>query len=293
MSKKKSGISKKDVGTIIVAVCAIMLVSFAFIRMFTSSRSKLENEAGETTVRVCSTVNEDGEVVFYTMIERYTDSGLHASMRYRTTTTEAESTEEESSEVETTIVYVTDENGERVTDENGEEVTEIETVPPPQTTIEIVTDENGEAKTDENGAPVTQEVTVTETTTEETTTVDVWSTESTTAKKGIKTQYTNESAMASTIVSEINKERAAAEIDALGNDSKLSSAARAYSVAMALGRKATKSGSRTYHFKTANGGAEIYDAVVSQTDATSGSYLNVGVGVIKYKGEYYTTIILD
>ena len=290
MSKNKLGIDKKDIGTIIVASVALALVVFAFIKMFTGRNSKLESEAIRTTVHVYSEVNEAGEIVFYTMIEEYTDSGLHASVSYKPRTTTAPSTEETSGEIDGTVVFVTDENGEGVTDENGQPVTVIETTAPPATRIVPVTDENGKIVTTPDGLPATEAVTVTETTTE-TTTKDIWSEESTTKRINIPGDYTSETGTASTVVSEINRERTENGLSPLSNDGSLNTMARAYSLAKAMHTNPTSGA--TYYAKTSSGGSTIYNGVISNTSATSGDYSSIGVGIIKYKGEYYTTVILS
>lgn len=292
MSKNKFGIESKDITTMAVAAIALALVVFVFIRMYIGSSRPADNEAIRTTIVEYSRVNDDGEIEFYTMIEDYTDSGMHASVRYPTTATTEESTEETSTEEdETMIVFVTDENGEYVTDENGDAITSVQTTVKPETKVVPVTDESGEKVTDEKGKPVTQTVTVlpTESTTE-TTTKDIWTEVTTTGKIKIPTNYTNESGTANTVISEINRERAENGLEPLTQDSGLSTTARAYSVAKTMGTSTpTKV---TYYVKTPAGGSLIYKSVVASTDATTGDHTSIGVGIVKYNGEYYTTVIL-
>ncbi len=293
MSKNKFGIQGKDVTTMVVAAIALTLVVFVFIKMFTGSNNKNESEAYRTTIVEYSRINEEGEIVFYTMIENYTDSGMHASVRYPTTSTTEESTEETESETdETMIVFVTDEHGEYVTDENGDAITKVETTVKPTTKVVTVTNENGEAVTDEKGKPVTQTVTVppTESTTE-TTTKDIWSEVTTTSKIKIPTNYTNESGTANTVISEINRERAENDLPPLTQDGGLSATARANSVAKTMGQSAP--GRITYFVKTPAGGSLIYKSIVASTDATTGEHSSIGVGIVKFNGEYYTTVILN
>ena len=292
MSKNKFGIQGKDVTTMAVAAIALALVVFVFMKMFSSSKPS-DTEVNRTTIIEYSRINDDGEIEFLTMIENYTDSGMHASVRYPTTATTEESTEETESETdETMIVFVTNEDGEYVTDENGEAITKVETTVKPSTKVVPVTDESGETVTDSKGKPVTKTVTVppTESTTE-TTTKDIWTEVTTTSKIKIPTNYTNESGTANTIISEINRERAENDLPALTQDSGLSTTARAYSVAKTMGQSTPTR--VTYFVKTPAGGSLIYKSVVASTDATTGDHTSIGVGVVKYNGEYYTTVILS
>ena len=292
MSKNKFGIQGKDVTTMAVAATALALVVFVFIKMFSSSKPS-DTEVNRTTIIEYSRINDDGEIEFLTMIENYTDSGMHASFRYPTTATTEESTEETESETdETMIVFVTNEDGEYVTDENGEAITKVETTVKPSTKVVPVTDDSGETVTDSKGKPVTKTVTVppTESTTE-TTTKDIWTEVTTTSKIKIPINYTNESGTANTIISEINRERAENDLPALTQDSGLSTTARAYSVAKTMGQSTPTR--VTYFVKTPAGGSLIYKSVVASTDATTGDHTSIGVGVVKYNGEYYTTVILS
>ena len=292
MSKNKFGIQGKDVTTMAVAATALALVVFVFIKMFSSSKPS-DTEVNRTTIIEYSRINDDGEIEFLTMIENYTDSGMHASVRYPTTATTEESTEETESETdETMIVFVTNEDGEYVTDENGEAITKVETTVKPSTKVVPVTDDSGETVTDSKGKPVTKTVTVppTESTTE-TTTKDIWTEVTTTSKIKIPINYTNESGTANTIISEINRERAENDLPALTQDSGLSTTARAYSVAKTMGQSTPTR--VTYFVKTPAGGSLIYKSVVASTDATTGDHTSIGVGVVKYNGEYYTTVILS
>ena len=292
MSKNKFGIQGKDVTTMVVAAIALALVVIVVIKMFSPSRPS-DTDVNRTTIIEYSRINADGEIEFLTMIENYTDSGMHASVRYPTVATTEESTDETESETdETMIVFVTDEMGEYVTDENGDAITKIETTVKPSTKVVPVTDESGETVTDSKGKPVTQTVTVppTESTTE-TTTKDVWTEATATGKMNIPGDYTNETGTASTIISEINRERAENGLPALRQDSGMSTTARAYSVAKAIG---TPTPARvTYYVKTPAGGSLIYKSIVASTDATTGEHTSIGVGVIKSGGEYYTAVILS
>ena len=84
----------------------------------------------ESTIVVKSEVDDDGNVKYYTALEWY-NKPLHSSLHwYPTTTTTTEPTTEEKEHFieETSVVEMTDEEGNPVLDENGEPVTEIRTV---------------------------------------------------------------------------------------------------------------------------------------------------------------------
>lgn len=293
MSLKELKISKKDVGTMIVVAVALAMVAFVMIAMFGNRARKLDNESDATTVHVFSTVNDQGEIEFYTMIEEYTDSGYHASVWYPTKPTTAPSTSETESvsEPTTRIEFVTDANGETVTDAEGNYVTEVFTEPPPpQTSLQAVTDASGQAVTDAKGKPVTELVTVIPT---ESTTQDIWTEVSTTKKIKIKTAYTVETGTANTIISEVNRVRGEAGLPALKTNKALTTAAKA--VAMANGLPNYGAGGNAYFScTTATGGAAIYNSLISSTDIVSvEKYHNIGVAVIKYNGQYFTAVELS
>lgn len=292
MSKNKFGIQGKDITTMAAAAVALALVVFVFVKMYTDSSKPAYSEANRTTIVEYSRINDEGEIVFYTMIENYTDSGMHASVRYPTVATTETTTEETETQAdESMVVFVTDENGEYVTDENGDAITKVEILTKPSTKVVNVTDESGETVTDEKGKPVTQTVTVSQTeSTTETTTKDIWTETKTTGKINIPSNYTNESGTANTVISEINRERAENGLPALTADSGLNATARAYSAAKTIGQSTPARVS--YFVKTPAGGSLIYKSVVASTDATTGEHSSIGVGIIKYGDEYYTTVIL-
>lgn len=290
MSLKELKITKKDVGTMIVVAIALALVGVVVITLLTNRTTQLDNEADNTAVFVYSTVNEQGEIEFYTMIEEYTDSGFHASVWYPAKTTTEPSTEESSvSEPTTAVEVVTDAEGQPVTDAEGNVVTEILTEPlPPETSVQAVTDEAGVAVTDAKGKPVTQVVTVTESTTK-----DIWEEESTTKKFKIKTPYTVETGTANTIISEVNRQRTEAGLPALTTSKNLTTKAKTSAMAKALPDYGVAGGAY-YSAVTATGGAAIYNGLIGATDITATEeYTNIGVAVIKYNGQYYTAVLLS
>lgn len=291
LSGNKVKFTKKDISTMAVVAVALALVVLVFIKVF--GGNTLESQANDTTVVVYSSVNDDGEVVMLTMIEYYTDSGLHASVRYPTLPTKATETETETEGFETKVVYVTDADGAQVTDADGNTVTEIETVTTTKPVTEFVTDESGAKVTGANGKAVTQIVTTTEATT-----VDVWSEVTTSKKVGITASYTNDTAKANTIINEVNRMRVEGEgeesVDALSVSKGLTNSAKSNSIAMALPTGGSRSSKILYSGSTSEGGAAIFNDLVSKTDIlTNPDYKNIGVAVVKYKDRYYTTVIVQ
>lgn len=298
MGKEKLKFSKMDIVTMITVAVALALAVLVVVKLFGSSNSPVSPKTEvRTTIHYYSEVDEQGSIVFYTMIEEYTDSGMHASVSYKPKTTESTSGDESSTdenatgEETTKTVFVTDANGEFVTDAEGNRVTEIVTQKP-KPTYEPVTDANGEPLTDVNGDPVTQEKT--ETTAPETTTEDIWSVETTTNRFGYEPEYTSETGTASTIVSEINRKRTENGLNTLSSDGGLSTAARAYSLSLAMPNffKRGSNPGQVYTFENSSGGASIYNSVISGSDAVDGDYSHIGVGVIRCEGRYYTTVVL-
>lgn len=178
----------QNVATIAVAGIAIVFAVLALLvklkiigpeaanKTTTSATSQVE--IGSTIVEK-STIDENGDIIYYTAVETYTRGDAKALHWYPTTTKEPTTTEPEYSEV-TEIEDVTDENGEPVTDEEGNRVTKVNkytvavTTTKPQSTVQV-TDENGEPVTNENGEPVTEistKAAEAESSTEETTAVD-------------------------------------------------------------------------------------------------------------------------
>ncbi len=109
----------------------------------------------ESTIVVKSEIDDEGNVKYYTALEWY-NKPLHSSLHwYPTTTTTTKPTTEEEEEFieETSVVELTDEEGNLLLDENGEPVTEIKTV-----TVKVdKTDENEEEETSETTTETTSE----------------------------------------------------------------------------------------------------------------------------------------
>lgn len=181
MTKKAQNVATIAVaGIAIVFAVLALLVKLKVIGPEANSKTtttSTEVEVGSTIVEK-SSVNEDGEVIYYTAVETYTRGDAKALHWYPTTTTKPTTTKPEYSEV-TEIEPVLDENGNPMYDEEGNPVTKVNTytvvvtTTKPQSTVQV-TDENGEAVTDENGEAVTEVVTTapkSEVNDEETTTV--------------------------------------------------------------------------------------------------------------------------
>ncbi len=151
---------KENIITIAIVAFAVLLSGLVVLVktgvIGPNTQSTTEPEVvyvSESTIVVKSEVDDDGNVKYYTALEWY-NKPLHSSLHwYPTTTTTTEPTTEEKEHFieETSVVEMTDEEGNPVLDENGEPVTEIRTV-----TI----------KADKEGNPITE--TETETTTETT-----------------------------------------------------------------------------------------------------------------------------
>lgn len=136
----------------------------------------------ESTVIIMSEVDEDGNVSYYSILDYYTRPSVSSNHRYPTTTTTTKptsSTEEDVSYYieESSVVQVTNENGEQVTNENGEPVTKI-------TKYTVPSDKNGKTTTETTTETTTQ-------TTSETTTKIIYVTDPISKKpvKNLKGEY--------------------------------------------------------------------------------------------------------
>ncbi|MCR5523508.1 MAG: hypothetical protein K6F64_07715 [Clostridia bacterium] len=139
-------LNKRKTYNIITAAIIILAVVLATVVLLGKTgvfkERQTEAESSEVTVTKIvekSTVNEDGDIVYYTMVETYIAPNMSANHTYKTTTKKQVSTEE--GEVEyyiemTEVEPVTDEDGNPVFDENGELVTNV-------VTYTVPTDEEG------------------------------------------------------------------------------------------------------------------------------------------------------
>lgn len=139
-------LNKRKTYNIITAAIIILAVVLATVVLLGKTgifkERQTETESSEVTMTKIvekSTVNADGDIVYYTMVETYIAPNMSANHTYKTTTKKQESTEE--GEVEyyiemTEVEPVTDEDGNPVFDENGELVTNV-------VTYTVPTDEEG------------------------------------------------------------------------------------------------------------------------------------------------------
>lgn len=275
-------LSGKDIATIAVSLVAVALVIFVVIKM-KSAGNKSGDDSPKTTIVVKSTINENGEIEYVTMIEEYTDSGLHASVSYKPKPTEPKEDDEEDDETgegdepADTPVYVTDENGERVTDENGEPVTEKKE---PAT-------EKPEPETDENGDPVTDpSEPVSEPSSEGE------SEQNTEADVNDEDYYADTSA-AYNVADIINSKRSEKELSSLKFDNALALSARSYSLYRAFPNSKTSDNlPGTVIVYDSNSASGLADAIMAKSNVADGDYHRIGVGVIRYRGKCYTTAVI-
>ncbi len=163
--KKKT----ENIITIVIVAFAVILSGLVILVktgvIGPNSETTTEPEVvyvSESTIVVKSEVDDDGNVKYYTALEWY-NRPLHSSLHwYPTTTTTTKPTTEEETEIveETSVVEMTDEEGNPLYDENGEPMTEIKTVTK-KVPKDSVTEEEEEETTE----------TTTETTSERTTKV--------------------------------------------------------------------------------------------------------------------------
>ncbi len=299
--------AKKDIITGVVALVAIALVVIVvLISTGVIGGDKEDETVVETSVVHASRIDENGNIEYYTMVTEYTRP--KASSGYTYPVKPAQPTTEPVTEPSTTLpnyveytsaVTVLDENGNPVLDENGVPLTsfvsytEIATQPPPPPTQAVqVTDQNGNPVLDENGVPVTEMVTVGETTTREN---GIWTTSETESKRFDITppDVGRDDALASNLIAQINFDREGAGLPPLTENRELTISARSSSTSRAVG--IDDGNSRGYILDTSYGGQQIY---IDMYDMMSSAILSadstqVGVGVAKMNGQYFTTIIIQ
>lgn len=309
----KKILSNKNIMTGVVCGLALILVLIVVLvetGVFEREETTTEVETiMESTVIVVTGTNEFGEEFQYTMLDYYPRPNVSSNHRYPTT---KGSTTETTTEVryieQTSIVHLTDPNGIPLFNDDGTPVTEIVTYTiaensltqttqqPPKTSVVAVTDESGNQQTDVSGNPITEVVTYTETTTQG---PDIWSqntVEGTTGKFdiNIETEVSRDDALAQAIVDQINLDREAAGLPKLEHVTGLKASARVNSTAMALPEiygEDTVDGA--YTLVTPYGGNPVYQTVAAanREKLASAETTQIGVGVVKYKDKYYTTVI--
>lgn len=294
--------STKNIITGVVGVVAVILVIVVVLVMKFGGENKRENE----TVMVSEIISEirtdeNGETFFYTMVTRYSKPKYSSKHTYPAT--KKPSTTEEEKFVELTkYEYATDENGNPKYDENGQMMTEVVTytVPadsvtqpteyiPPTQNVEV-TDENGAPVFDESGNRVTQVVTLPEPTTA--TQEEIWNSDN--SRPGPGVFPTRDDALADTIVTQINRDRAERGLEALVHDQDLKADARVQSTYKAAPDLADKEYNSGTSFVTEYGGQKLYVTVMQSVGgrALSAETTKIGIGIVKLNGTYYTTVIL-
>lgn len=315
MSNKKISTQNLLTGIVVgLAVILVVVVILVKTGVIGGPQQPTEAETEEvSSVVVVSETQEDGSVVYYTMVTKYFKPKVSSNHTYPTTKPKTTTTTVPFIEF-STMVQVTDADGNAVYDENGVPVTELVTysVPADSTTTEApttefvprtssvqVTDKLHRPVKDENGNPVTEIVTLdaaptikpdiwTETSTEETTTGRI--------NVDLSNGVDRDDVLAQNIVTQLNEDRAQLGLAPLAYDTNLKISARSNSLGMAKPDtygKPDAAGANT--FTTAYGGNQLYQEIKSSLNskAMSINTTKIGVGIVKYQDMYYTTVIFE
>ena len=310
--------SKQDIVTVVIAAVAV-LMAVVVVLLKTGVLEKNEEVTDpeteiKTEIVLVSETKDDGEVVYYTMLNTYVKPKISSNHIYPTTapppTTEPET--ELFYEYES-VICLSDENGNPLYDENGEPVTQkiTYTVPiteegeteetettteyVPKTSSIAVTNKLHIQKKDENGNPLTQIVVLDSDPAPVVTQVQTLE-QTTAAPVTENPSFGRDDEAASAIVSKVNELRAAKGLSALEVDSSLNAAARSNSMGKADPKNySTVSGYPKLKFlSTTFGGDGLASSVVNSGVGTEGASeynTKIGVGIVKYEGVYYTTVI--
>lgn len=316
MSKKK--VSTQNILTGVIVGLAVILVTVVILvktGVITTpgQRTTAEETVVESSVIVVSETQEDGSVVYLTMVTKYFKPKYSSNHTYPTTKPKPTTTTVPYVDM-STMVQVTGADGNPVYDENGVPLTELVTysVPADSTTLEPtttefvprtssvqVTDKLHRPVYDENGNPVTEMVTLDA---PPTTKPDIWSEtpteETTTAKINIdlSPDINRDDNLANSIVTQLNEDRAQLGLAPLEYDTNLKISARSNSLGLAKPEtygEPNAAGADT--FTTEYGGKQLYQEIKSSLNskAMSINTTKIGVGVVKYQGMYYTTVIFE
>ena len=304
--------SKKNIITGAIAALALVLVVFVVLietgvvdtRSLTQPQTVIESE-----IIVVSETNEQGEIEFITMVTKYARPKVTSNHRYptqkpkpTTTTTTTIKYVEQSS-----YVHLTDPNGIPLFNDDGTPVTEVltytiaeesltkPTTAEPKTSAVAVTGTDGAVQTDVSGNPITEVVTYIETTTKG---PDIWSEntqEGTTKAPLIQTEVKRDDALAQAIVDQINADRKEQGLSPLEHTTTLKASARTNSMALALPDIYGKGNSNAYTLITKYGGNPVYQqvAAANREKLMSADTTQIGVGVVKYEDQYYTSVLLS
>lgn len=313
--------SSKNIMTgIVVALALVLVVVVILVKSNVFEKEETTTTEIETIVEteivVVSETNMFGDVEFLTMVTKYHRpkySSLHTYPTTTTTTTEESTTEETTTEVQyvelSTVVHVTDENGNRLFEEDGTPVTEtvvytVDANSLTTTTTEYIPETSVVEVTNELGEPVsgmTEIVTLPPPTTTATTTTAPntrWDTTTSTQKEGgididLGTPQRDD-VLAENIIAQINEDRAEQGLAPLTHDTNLKASARTNSMALAVPAVYGESKvNADYTATTKFGGESLYMMVADATraKAQSADVTKIGVGVVVYDGKYYTTVI--
>lgn len=288
MSSAKKNSSQNIVTAAVAIIALILLVTALLVKTGVFEKKEEEttlNTVVESSVVLASETMENGDVVYYTMVDYYVKPGVSAFFTYPTSATSSTETTVPEFLEETEIVAVTDENGNPVLKEDGTPKTEIWVYTVPNTTQPA----SGEGATDENGNPVTAPADGTQ--------IQPDSTAATTAspEEQKKKEMSKEDAAASAIIAAINAERIQKGLPELSVSTELKSLAATKSTSLILpglyGKVVLPSAS--YNFTTKYGGSELAGYAVTYTaeSALSENISEAGAAVIRYKDTYYTTVI--
>lgn len=314
MSNKKISMQNLLTGIVVgLAVILVVVVILVKSGVIGPEKPTVAETEEVSSVVVVSQTQEDGSVVYYTMVTKYFKPKVSSNHTYPTTKPKTTTTTAPMIEF-STMVQVTDADGNAVYDENGVPVTELVTYsvpadstttePPttefiPQTSYVQVTDKLHRPVKDENGNPVTEVVTLDAPPTEK---PDIWtetSTEETTTSKiniDLSGGINRDDVLAQNIVTQLNEDRAQLGLAPLSFDTNLNISARSNSLGMAKPDtygQPDAAGANT--FTTAYGGNQLYQEIKSSLNskAMSVNTTKIGVGVVKYQEKYYTTVIFE
>ena len=304
--------SKKNIITGAVAFLALVLVVFVVLietgivdtRSLTQAQTVIESE-----IIVVSETNDQGEIEYITMVTKYARPKVTSNHRYPTkkpTTTLPPTTTIRYVE-QSSFVHITDANGIPQFNDDGTPITEVvtytiaeesltqPTTAEPKTSAVAVTDADGVEQTDESGNALTEVVTYTETTTKG---PDIWSEntqEGTTRAPLIQTDVKRDDSLAQAIVDQINADRKAQGLEPLEHATNLKAQARTNSMAMALPEIYGSSSSSAYTLITKYGGNPVYQqvAAANRDKIMSADTTQIGVGVVKYNDQYYTSVFFN
>ena len=304
--------SKKNIITGAVAFLALVLVVFVVLietgivdtRSLTQAQTVIESE-----IIVVSETNDQGEIEYITMVTKYARPKVTSNHRYPTkkpTTTLPPTTTIRYVE-QSSFVHITDANGIPQFNDDGTPITEVvtytiaeesltqPTTAEPKTSAIAITDADGVEQTDESGNALTEVVTYTETTTKG---PDIWSEntqEGTTRAPLIQTDVKRDDSLAQAIVDQINADRKAQGLEPLEHATNLKAQARTNSMAIALPEIYGGGKDSFFTLVTKFGGNPVYQqvAAANRDKIMSADTTQIGVGVVKYNDQYYTSVIFN